>query len=274
MELPAADERRHLPPAGADSAHWREVFDVAFWTPRATFGGHLTLVVGPGPRCCFWTSVLEEGRAVVTIVEHDVTVPRSARSLEVRAQGLWADQNCEQPFEHWSYGLEAFALRLDRPEDALGDGRGERVGLGYDLEWESVPGSPPAPSRRAGRGAIASPVGSTARSSSASTPTSSRPRRSAAIGGAPQPWPGAAVAAPPGPPGSGGGGRRPLPGRGSRRRRPRARAPPGGRLPGAAHGPSRTRPLAHGQVMWKLISVTTSASAPTKSTDDVTSGTP
>ena len=144
MDPPAAEERRHHPPPGSPAA-WREVFDVAFWTPGGTFGGHLTLLVDPGPRCFFWTSILEEGRAGVTIVEHDVAVPRSPHSLEVRAQGLWADQNCERSFEHWSYGLEAFALRLDRPEDALGDARGERVGVGYDLEWESVSGSAPAP---------------------------------------------------------------------------------------------------------------------------------
>src|SRR6476620_11134448 len=146
MDLPVALERRHAPPSGAgDAAAWREAFDVAFWTPRGTFGGHLTLLVGPGPRCFYWTSVLEEGRRVVTVVEHDVAVPRAPRGLEVRAQGLWADQNCEEPFVHWSYGLEAFALRVDRPEDAIGDGRGERVGLGYDLEWEAVPGEPPVP---------------------------------------------------------------------------------------------------------------------------------
>lgn len=140
MQLPVALERRHAPPSAGGDPAWREVFDVAFWTPRGTFGGHLTLLVGPGARCCFWTSLLEEGRPVVTIVEHDVAVPRSPGSLEVRAQGLWADQNCERPFVHWSYGLEAFALRLDRPEDALGDARGERIGLGYDLEWEGEPG--------------------------------------------------------------------------------------------------------------------------------------
>ena len=146
MDLPAALERRHAPPPGAgDAAAWREAFDVAFWTPRGTFGGHLTLLIGPGPRCCYWTSVLEEGHPVVTVVEHDVAVPRAPGGLEVRAQGLWADQNCEEPFVHWSYGLEAFALRVDRPEDAIGDGRGERVGLGYDLEWEAVQGEPPVP---------------------------------------------------------------------------------------------------------------------------------
>ena len=230
MDLPAADERRHAAAGAGDAAAWREVFDVAFWTPRGTFGGHLTLVVGPGPRCCFWTSVLEEGRAVVTIVEHDVTVPRSAGGLEVRAQGLWADQNCEQPFEHWSYGLEAFALRLDRPEDALGDGRGERVGFGYDLEWESVPGSPPEP-LSGGSGGYRQPgrfhgeilLGVDA-------------YELEAVGG-PQPLVGhPTVAGRRGlwtarPARPGGGGRRPLPGRGPRRRRPRARARPGRTAP-------------------------------------------
>jgi hypothetical protein len=119
------------------------VFDLAFWTPRGTFGGHITLLLSASASF-YWTSVLEEGRPLVTVVEPDVALPASGRSLEVRAQGLWADHNCETPFEHWSYGLEAFAVRLDRPEDALDDGRGERVGLGYDLEWEAPSGQSPS----------------------------------------------------------------------------------------------------------------------------------
>jgi hypothetical protein len=145
VQLPSgsatADERRHAPPDAAPPG-WREVFDLAFWTPRGTFGGHVTLlfppVFPPGRPCLYWTSVMEEGRSLVTVVEHDVARPRSSRSLEIRAPGIWADHNCESPFRHWSYGLEAFAVRLDRPEDALDDGRGERVGLGYDLEWEDA----------------------------------------------------------------------------------------------------------------------------------------
>ncbi|MDQ1521737.1 MAG: hypothetical protein QOI55_2810, partial [Actinomycetota bacterium] len=55
---------------------------------------------------------------------------------EVRSDGLWSECTCETPFEHWTYGLEAFAVRLDSPGDALRGEIGERLPLGFDLEWE------------------------------------------------------------------------------------------------------------------------------------------
>lgn len=56
--------------------------------------------------------------------------------LELRAPGLWADHNLEVPFEHWSLGLEAFALEVDHPAED----RGLRVPLGFELDWEMEPG--------------------------------------------------------------------------------------------------------------------------------------
>lgn len=69
----------------------------------------------------------------VVVREGDIALPRSPVSWGVRAEGLWADMNCETPFEHWSYGLEAFGLALDDPADE----RGDPVALGLDLEWEA-----------------------------------------------------------------------------------------------------------------------------------------
>ena len=51
----------------------------------------------------------------------------------IRAHGLWLSLVCETPGEHWSVGLEAFALAVDDPEDD----RGDLVPLGLDLEWEA-----------------------------------------------------------------------------------------------------------------------------------------
>jgi hypothetical protein len=45
---------------------------------------------------------------------------------------------CETPDEHWSIGLEAFAVALDDPADAYRGERGDRVPLGFDLEWEAA----------------------------------------------------------------------------------------------------------------------------------------
>jgi hypothetical protein len=131
-----ADAADELPHRGTGDARWHEVFDLVFWSPRATFGGHLTVVLWPSlARAWYWTSVVQEGRPPVALLDTDVALP--GRGLELRASGLWADHNCETPYEHWSYGLEAFAVRLDEPEDALADFRGERTPLGYDVEWEA-----------------------------------------------------------------------------------------------------------------------------------------
>jgi hypothetical protein len=73
---------------------------------------------------------------VIVVRDHEVTLPR--QGLEIRAEGLWAELWCESAREHWTFGLEAFGVRLDAPEDALRPGGeiGERVAVGLDLEWE------------------------------------------------------------------------------------------------------------------------------------------
>ena len=68
------------------------------------------------------------------VVVRDDAVPRPrGRSLEVRSDGLWTEMTCETPGEHWSFGLEAFGLRVDDPAEPMG----ERLAVGYDLEWET-----------------------------------------------------------------------------------------------------------------------------------------
>ena len=69
------------------------------------------------------------------LVVRDAEVPRArGRALEFRADGLWVDFVCETPDVHWSFGLEAFGLRVDDPRDEIG----ERVPVGFDLEWETA----------------------------------------------------------------------------------------------------------------------------------------
>ena len=143
-------ERIQAPPAGpadpATAVTWCEVFDLVYFSPQATFGGHITLVRWPvAQRAWFWSAVLGGDHALVSVVDTDARLPSD--SLELRSNGLWADQNCERAFEHWSYGLEAFAVATDAPDQAArhdaepGAGGhvelwGERVPLGHDLEWE------------------------------------------------------------------------------------------------------------------------------------------
>jgi hypothetical protein len=81
-----------------------------------------------------WVVVPEVG--VVVVRDDDVLPPRRRDVLVVRAEGLWAELVCETPGEHWSFGLEAFGVRFDDEAEAATSDRGERVPVGFDLEWE------------------------------------------------------------------------------------------------------------------------------------------
>ncbi|HVE45706.1 MAG TPA: hypothetical protein VNA57_03005 [Acidimicrobiales bacterium] len=134
---PAPDpswERRH--PSRLES--WS--FD--FFAPDARVAGFvgLTLFPAPRPRAWYWAALVGEGRPYLLVRDLEIEAPRRPGSREVRADGLWADINCETPLEHWSMGLEAFGVSMDDPDEALGDERGDRIGLGLDLEWEAVAG--------------------------------------------------------------------------------------------------------------------------------------
>lgn len=98
----------------------------------------------------YWTYLVgvPDVEGVVVVRDHEVLPPRPAppgRSLEIRAEGLWAELWCETPREHWTFGLEAFGVRLDAPEEALRAGGeiGERIAVGLDIEWEVGADGPP-----------------------------------------------------------------------------------------------------------------------------------
>jgi hypothetical protein len=98
--------------------------------------GSLTLAVD-GSTASFHARVVVPEVGVVVVHDDDVPPPRRADVLVVRAEGLWAELLCETPEEHWSFGLEAFGVRFDDEEEAAASDRGERVPLGFDLEWET-----------------------------------------------------------------------------------------------------------------------------------------
>jgi hypothetical protein len=128
-----AEERRHEPGAAPEWCEWWYV-DFA----RADgCGGFVRLALYPNRDVAwYWAYVMTPGApGPVVVRDHEVPMPRQA-ALEVRADGLWAECTCEVPFEHWTYGLEAFGVRLDDPADAFRGEIGERLPVGADLEWE------------------------------------------------------------------------------------------------------------------------------------------
>jgi hypothetical protein len=97
----------------------------------AAFGGYLYL-----DGRSFWAGVVGMGGHPLIALRDD-ELPNH-RGLDVRTDGLWASITCEEPGEHWSAAMEAFAVGYDDPADAAGDERGDIVALGFDLEWERV----------------------------------------------------------------------------------------------------------------------------------------
>jgi hypothetical protein len=135
VSLTDADEGPHRPAA---SRLWAEFWDFDFAAADGTLGGYVRLGLYPNLGVAwFWASLVGSGRPLVAVRDQDVPLPRRA-STEVRAEGLWSAFTCESPFEHWSIGLEAFAVALDEPAEAYAGERGDRVALGLDLEWESA----------------------------------------------------------------------------------------------------------------------------------------
>ena len=128
-----ADERRHRSGAGE---WWGETWDFDVVDPHSGLAAFTQLTVHPRRNTCwFWTAVIAPDRPYVLCRELDLTVPGDP--LEIRGSGLWAHLICETPLEHWTVAMEAFALELDPPHEAWAGERGDRVGLAFDLEWES-----------------------------------------------------------------------------------------------------------------------------------------
>jgi len=126
------DEARHE----AGAAGWCEVFALDFVAPEVRTAGAVTVSFFPRTRSCsFWACLVGADRQFLTIVEHDVGAPRG---LELRAPGLWVDLQCLVPYDHVTLGLDAFAVALDDPSEALGRLWGDRVPFGLDLEWDTA----------------------------------------------------------------------------------------------------------------------------------------
>lgn len=134
-DVAAGDEGRHR--RGPEPL-WGESWYFDFAAPDASVAGFVRLALYPNLGVAwYWAALVGRGRRLVLVRDHELEPPRG-RDLEVRGQGIWSTVTCETPLDHWSIGLEAFAVALDDPLDAFRGERGDRIGLGFDLEWEAT----------------------------------------------------------------------------------------------------------------------------------------
>lgn len=128
-----AVEGRHEPGSGPD---WFEAYVFDFVATDGSSGGTLGVCLFPNRRAAtVWVGAVGLDERYLAIAEQSVPVPRD---LEFRSSGLWVDIACLVPFDHVQLGLEAFAVGMDDPADALGRMWGDRVPLGFDLGWDTT----------------------------------------------------------------------------------------------------------------------------------------
>jgi len=129
----ASDEREREPGDGED---WQEAHRLDAFFPSIRASVSLMIAKHPARNCAsFVAAFLRFSELPIVLVEMEVPLP--AKRWEIRSSGLWADHVCESALEHWSYGLEAFALEIDHPAEMLREAKGIRVPLGWELEFES-----------------------------------------------------------------------------------------------------------------------------------------
>lgn len=140
MNDPLTDRDEHPHPPGTELG-WIESWSFDFVSADGSLGGwaRCTLVPNQG-RASYEAFLTGSDRQLVAVT--DARVPLPSAGLELRTEGLWATHICETPYDHWTIGLEAFAVGLDDPAEMYGRQYGDQVPLGFDLEWEAeIPSS-------------------------------------------------------------------------------------------------------------------------------------
>lgn len=129
--LTNADELRH-PWAGAG-------VDVEAWwwwghSPAADVGVFVGLELR-GRRFDYWAGLVRVGEPYLYIEELDGTGLRAG--LEIKPSEMWADHQCDVPFQQWSVANEAHGVLLEDPMEALHRAYGTPVAVTFDIEWFS-----------------------------------------------------------------------------------------------------------------------------------------
>lgn len=127
------DEARH---SSTPAPQWREEWAFWFWSPDGGIGGYTGLtVVGDGRSTQYWAAVVRSDEPLVQVCELEGPPLRRAPSLLLKAEGLWADHDCEAPFAQWTVANECFAVALEDPDEVYDRSYGVATPMALDLEW-------------------------------------------------------------------------------------------------------------------------------------------
>lgn len=115
---------------------WYESWVVEVVTDDGAIAIRMELRVRPDQnRSQFSTLLVRRDKPVVWINESEAPLPNPG--MELRASGLWMEFIAQDPLQHFTADLEAFALELEDPADAAGTGYGIRVPVACELEWQT-----------------------------------------------------------------------------------------------------------------------------------------
>lgn len=136
MATPAPqDEQRHTHDA---DLLWNESYYFDWFSEDGSIGGYVRVGLYPNlDTVWYWACLVGPDRPLVTVVSHDVAMPNAPQSLEIRADGIWADHTVMEPLEFMSLSLEAFGLEVEDPAEMYHDPRGRRVPFGFELDWHT-----------------------------------------------------------------------------------------------------------------------------------------
>lgn len=104
----------------------------AAWKPDQSLGvitGHRLM----GATAWYWSAVVRSDGPLLHIT--DWTVATRDDPYIIKAPGLWAENHCVAQMDQWSVENETFAVALDDPAEALGNGHGVPTAVAMDIEW-------------------------------------------------------------------------------------------------------------------------------------------
>jgi hypothetical protein len=140
----ADDELRHAP---SDDVTWREEWAFWFWSDDGHTGGYTGVTsCRRGLQSWYWAALITPEVPLLYLCDLDAPALRGTPSLVVKAEGLWADHDCEAPFEQWTVTNEGTAVILEDADEVFGRGLGTQSPMAFDIEWyaeaapQAIPG--------------------------------------------------------------------------------------------------------------------------------------